>query len=93
LTKEGVSAGAGYIGEPIFLCMDALAEKRTFGSSTYPFDGSHGGRQIEYTKGVCPRTEEALQHMVNIGFNENYTKKDIADMAGAIRKVTELLPR
>lgn len=93
LTKEGVSAGAGYIGEPIFLCMEALAAKKTFGTSSYPFDGSHGGRQIDYTSGMCPRTENALQHMVNVGLNENYTRKDIEDMAGAIRKVAELLPR
>ena len=86
-------AGAGYIGEPIFLCMEALAAKKTFGTSTYPFDGSHGGRQIEYRRGMCPRTEEALQHMVTLGFNENYTRADIADMAGAVRKVAELLPR
>lgn len=93
LTKEGVAAGAGYIGEPIFLCMEALAAKKTFGRSGHPLDGCHGGRKIEYTRGMCPRTEEALRHMVNIWFNENYTMKDIEDVAGAIRKVAGLLPR
>ncbi len=93
LTQEGVPAGAGYIGEPIFVCMDALAHKQTFGDSTYPFDRSHGGREIEYTRGMCPRTEEALQHMVTLGLNENYTRQDVEDMAGAIRKVAELLPQ
>jgi dTDP-4-amino-4,6-dideoxygalactose transaminase len=93
LTAEGVPAGAGYIGEPIFLCMEALAAKKTFGTSTHPFDGCHGGRQIEYTRGMCPRTEQALQHMVTLGLNENYARSDIEDMAGAIRKVAELLPR
>src|SRR5262249_38435133 len=72
-SKAGLAAGSGYIGEPIFLCMEALSAKKTFGNSTYPFDGSHGGRQIEYTSGMCPRTEEALAHMVTFGFNENYT--------------------
>ena len=93
LTKEGVAASAAYIGEPIFLCMEALAAKTTFGTSTHPFDGCHGGREIDYTKGMCPRTEEALQHMVTTGLNENFTRRDIEDMAGAIRKVAELLPR
>jgi perosamine synthetase len=93
LTQEGVPASAGYIGEPIFLCMEALSAKKTFGTSTYPFDGSHGGRQIEYTAGMCPRTEAALAQMVTLGLNENYTKRDIEDMAGAIRKVAECLPR
>lgn len=93
LSQEGVGAGAGYIGEPIFLCMEALAAKKTFGNSTYPFDGSHGGRQIEYTSGMCPRTEAALTRMVTFGLNENYTRRDVEDIAGAIRKVAELLPR
>ena len=93
LSKEGVSTEAAYIGEPIFLCMEALAAKNTFGTSSHPFDGCHGGREIEYTKGMCPRTEDALQHMVTTGLNENYVRKDIEDMAAAIRKVAELLPK
>ena len=92
LTAEGVGASAGYIGEPIYLCMEALAAKKTFGKSGHPFDGCHGGRQIEYTKGMCPRTEDELRHMITLGLNENYSRKDIEDMAGAIRKVAENLP-
>jgi hypothetical protein len=42
--------------------------------------------------GMCPRTEEALRHMVTLGLNENYSHADIEDMATAIRKVAELLP-
>lgn len=93
LTREGVSAGAGYIGQPIFMCMEALAAKKTFGRSTHPFDGCHGGREIEYTRGMCPRAEDALQHMVTIGIHENMARNDIEDIAGAIRKVADLLPQ
>ena len=50
-------------------------------------------RQEIRARHLSPRTEEALQHMVTIGLNCNYTKKDIEDVAGAIRKVAELLPR
>ena len=91
LSAEGVGAGAGYIGVPIFMCMDALAKKRTFGTSGHPFDGCHGGRRIEYTAGMCPRTEEALIHMVMLSLNENYTRCDIEDMAGAVKKVAAAL--
>jgi len=91
LSKEGVPAGAAYTGDPIYLCMDALLGKKTFGNSGYPLDGSHGGRQIEYTKGMCPRAEDALQHMVTIGLHENYSPGDIEDIANAIRKVAALL--
>ncbi|NPV09787.1 MAG: DegT/DnrJ/EryC1/StrS family aminotransferase [Anaerolineae bacterium] len=93
LSAEGVPAGAGYIGQPIFLCMEALAGKKTFGASGHPFDGCHGGRQIQYTAGMTPRAEEELQHMVTLSLNENYTRADIEDMAGAIRKVAEGLAR
>ncbi|OGG45929.1 MAG: hypothetical protein A3F84_17000 [Candidatus Handelsmanbacteria bacterium RIFCSPLOWO2_12_FULL_64_10] len=89
LRAEGVSAGAHYIGEPIFMCMEALAEKVTFGDSHHPLDGCHGGRQIEYGRGLCPRTEEALRRMVTLGIHEHMSREDILDMAGAIRKVAE----
>jgi len=93
LSAEGVPAGAGYIGQPIFLCMEALANKKTFGNSGHPFDGCHGGRKIDYTEGMTPVAEEELKHMVTLGLNENYTREDIEDMAGAIRKVAEGLSR
>ncbi len=93
LTAEGVGAGAGYIGEPIYLCMAPLRDKVTFGNSSYPFDGTHGGRQVEYAPGLCPRTEDALQHIVIIGIHENCSEQDIEDIAGAIHKVAALLPR
>ncbi len=69
--------------------MAALADKVTFGSSHHPLDGCHDGRLIDYTKGMCPRTEEALQRMVTVGIHENMTREDILDMAEAIRKVAE----
>lgn len=89
LRAEGISAGAHYIGEPIFLCMEALANRVTFGDSHHPLDGCHSGRQIEYKKGLCPRTEEALRQMVTLGIHEHMSREDILDMAGAIRKVAE----
>ena len=93
LSAEGVGCGAGYIGEPIFLCMEACCNKVTFGASRHPFDGCHTSREYHYTRGMCPRTEDALKHMVNLGIHEHMTRQDILDMAGAIRKVAEHLPK
>lgn len=93
LNAEGVGCGCGYIGEPIFLCMEALCNKVTFGRSHHPFDGCHTSRHYVYTKGMCPHTEEALQHMLNLSIHEQMCREDIMDMAGAIRKVARLLPR
>jgi len=93
LSAEGVGCGAGYIGEPIFLCMEACCSKTTFGTSQHPFDGCHTDREYEYTPGMCPRTEDALQHMLNLSLHEQMCRDDILDMAGAIRKVASALPR
>ncbi|MHB0877130.1 MAG: DegT/DnrJ/EryC1/StrS family aminotransferase, partial [Anaerolineae bacterium] len=93
LSAEGIPAGARYIGEPIYMCMEALAGKKTFGKSGHPLDGCHGGRVIEYGPGLCPRTEVELNKMVTLGLHENFSRADIEDMAGAIRKVTENLPK
>jgi len=73
--------------------MDALARKETYGTSMCPFTCGRTDREVEYTKGMCPKTEEALDHMVTFSFNENYTEDDIRDVAGAISKVCESLPR
>ncbi|MEE2710242.1 MAG: DegT/DnrJ/EryC1/StrS family aminotransferase [Gemmatimonadota bacterium] len=87
LTAEGVSASAGYIGKPIFLCAAPLAEKRTYGDSHFPFDGSVTDREIEYTEDMCPITQEFLDHLVVLSFNENFIDEDMDEIAGAIRKV------
>jgi dTDP-4-amino-4,6-dideoxygalactose transaminase len=93
LTAEGVPAGAGYIGKPIFLCAEALAERRTFGASQFPFSALPADRQVDYSEASCPRAQDALDHMVTLNLNENYTEDDIADLATAIEKVATLLPR
>ncbi|OGV72475.1 MAG: hypothetical protein A3K19_16665 [Lentisphaerae bacterium RIFOXYB12_FULL_65_16] len=93
LGKEGVPCGAGYIGEPIYMCMEACCNKVTFGTSQHPFDGCHTSRKYEYIQGMCPRTEEALKCMVTLGIHEFMVRQDALDMAGAIRKVAEVLPK
>ncbi|MBI3911311.1 MAG: DegT/DnrJ/EryC1/StrS family aminotransferase [Armatimonadetes bacterium] len=87
LCAEGIPAEAHYIGEPIFLCMEALANKVTFGSSQHPLDGCHGGRQLEYTHGICPQTEQALRELVTLSIHEGMSREDVEDIAAAIRKV------
>jgi perosamine synthetase len=89
LKAEGIPAGAHYTVEPIYRCMDALAEKKTFGTSGHPFDGCHGARPIDYPRGLCPRAEAALDHIVGMTLHENFTEEDILDIATAVRKVAE----
>lgn len=89
LTDEGIGCSAHYIGEPIFLCMEALANGMTFGDSHHPLDGCHGGRRMKYTSGMCPRTEQALKQLVVVGIHEQMQREDILDIAGAVNKVAE----
>ena len=91
LSAEGVGAGAGYIGRPIYACAGCCASKETYGDSHFPFDSPYTDRRIEYDESLCPETERALAHMVTIGLNENYSEEDIGDVAAAVRKVASLL--
>lgn len=91
LRAEGIPAGCGYIGKPIFLCMESLTEKTTFGRSSHPLDGCHGGRRIEYAEGLCPKTEAILRQMIVLTIHEHMSRDDVADMATAVRKVAENL--
>ncbi|MBI3920203.1 MAG: DegT/DnrJ/EryC1/StrS family aminotransferase [Armatimonadetes bacterium] len=84
---EGIGCGAHYIGKPIFLCHDALREKKLFGGSSFPFDHPNA-RQVHYTEGICPTTEDVLNRMVNLTMSEFFSTDDIEDMAKAIHKVT-----
>jgi len=86
LRAEGIPAGAGYIGKPIFLCSASLREKKTLGRSHWPFDAP-GARAVEYAEGMCPRTEEFLARLVTLTIHEDMSREDMEDYAEAVRKV------
>ena len=91
LTAEGVPAGAGYIGRPIFACAECCAAKVTYGDSHFPFDSAYNDRKIAYDENLCPRAQRALDHFVNVAVNENFSDEDVRDIARAIGKVARLL--
>ena len=87
LRAEGVSVGAHYIGKPIFLCHEALAQKKIFGDSQFPFDHPNARKGISYEAGICPKCEDALDRLMVMPMSEFYTESDIREMAQAIVKV------
>jgi dTDP-4-amino-4,6-dideoxygalactose transaminase len=91
LKAEGIPAGTSYIGEPIYIRHRALREKKTYGTSGCPFTCKFTSREYEYKKGDCPNAEKVLSQMVTLGINENYTEKDIEDMAAGVKKVASAL--
>ena len=92
MTAEGVRASVGYIGKPIYVCAECCASKVTYGDSQFPFNSPYSDLQIEYDENLCPQTQIALDHMVNVVLNENYAESDIDDMATAVTKVAAQLP-
>lgn len=91
LRAEGVPAGVGYTGDPIYICMRALADGRTFGSSGLPLT-LENARPPVYGPGLCPRVEALLGRLLTLSLNERFDETDIEDMAQAVEKVARLLP-
>jgi len=87
IRAEGIGASAHYIGKPIFLCHEALAQKRIFGNSQFPFDHPNARPGIEYKEGDCPICEDVLDRMVILSMSEFYAEADVRDMAAAVNKV------
>jgi len=84
LRNKGVSASAGYIGKPIYLCAESLTSKRTYGNSQCPFTCNRVAKVYEYKEGLCPRAEEALEHLICIALDESWDKQDVDRVALAI---------
>jgi len=93
LQAEGIPAAWGYTVTPIYLCTDALASKRTFGRTSYPFASPYYQGSIEYKEGLCPVAERELKEIGTFRFYENWSEDDIRDVARAFRKVAAGLPR
>ena len=91
LQAEGVPFGYGYTGKPIYLCMEALTAKRTFGTSGYPFVSEFRDGETAYAEGLCPVAERQLKQLICFRIFENWTREDIADVAGAVKKVVKYL--
>jgi len=83
---EGIPAGVGYIGRPIYMTQ-MLREKKAYGASRCPWECHAAGRSIEYREDDCPNTLEILRRIIIIPCNENYTDRDTNDIADALEKV------
>ena len=87
LTAEGVPAWVQYIVDPLYMS-PVFAQRATYGTSGYPFS-AYPSQTFE--RGLCPNAERALQHVIAIQWNENYSEEHVAQIAAAIRKVAAAL--
>jgi perosamine synthetase len=93
LIGMGLPCGWGYTVKPIYLCTEALTQKRTFGTSGYPFRSQFYDREIEYKPGLCPVAERELLETITVSLHEGWTRKDVRDAAAMIRKAArDMLP-
>ena len=82
--RQGVSAG--YTGKPIYLCSEALAAKKTFGTSQFPFSPKVTDKVYEYKEGLCPRAEEALRHLICIYLDESWTNERVEKVSRVLKE-------
>ncbi|GEM_PF-89046 len=89
MKEQKIGVGAGYTGKPIYLCSESLTNKKTFGTSQFPFSPKVSAQVYEYKEGLCPRAEEALNHLICIFLDESWDKARIERTAQAIRNCLE----
>ncbi len=94
LKEEGIFSAPRYIQKPAFMC-EVLRDKKTFGNSQFPFVGEHrkGLPPVEYKLEDYPKTQEALNNICVLPWNENYTDEDVQYIANAVIKTAKNLRR
>ena len=89
--RQKVFALAGYTGKPIYLCSESLTEKKTYGTSEWPFN-CNPGIAYEYREGLCQIAEAELQHLVCIPVDESrgvdYVERVASVVTNAVAKLT-----
>ncbi len=86
---EGVPLASGYV--PPLYTVPALAERRTYGASGFPFGAPQARPQPAYAPGLCPRAESMAARLVYVPWSQGYTDRDVDDLGRAIGKVARAL--
>jgi len=89
LKARGISSSPRYIQKPAFMC-GIFQKQRTFGTSRYPFTLARS-EVLNYDGAQFPGTLEALEGVLVLPWNENYTVEQVDHIAGAVREAVERL--
>jgi perosamine synthetase len=90
LSGLGIASAPRYIQKPAFDCA-VIREKRTFGTSGFPFTLARP-ETLDYTPSRFPGTYEGLASVLVLPWNEKYEEEHIAYLASSIRDaVTHLI--
>jgi dTDP-4-amino-4,6-dideoxygalactose transaminase len=88
LQAEGVPANSPYLVYPIYK-YPALAQRRTYGTSGFPWSDPNVAREIDYGSLSLPGAERFLETAIVIPMNPSYTAEDVENFGTAIKKVAE----
>jgi perosamine synthetase len=86
ISKDVAWASAGYTGKPIYLCSEALTEKKTYGKSQCPFNCKFASAQYEYKEGLCPCAEQGLKRLICLPLDETWTNEYVKHAADVLVK-------
>jgi dTDP-4-amino-4,6-dideoxygalactose transaminase len=91
LGEKGIFSMPRYIKKPAFMC-EIFQRQRTFGSSHYPFNLARSAA-LDYERSHFLGTFAALEDIVVLPWNEQYTEEHIQYIAGSICQAVDQLRR
>jgi len=87
LKAEGLYCELGYPGPVPIYAYPVIRQKKTFGSSGWPFNLPSARKKWDYPPGLCPEAEKACCETVVLPWNEKLNEKHVELIAAAILKV------
>lgn len=84
LKARQISCAPRYIQKPAFMCK-IFQEQKTFGNSHYPFTLARP-EVLQYEESRFPLTQQALQNVLVLPWNENYLEEHINYISDAIHE-------
>ena len=84
LRERGIACAPRYIQKPAFRCQ-VLDEQRTFGASHWPLNLARP-EAVDYAEANFPGTFAALENVLVLPWNENYTDEHVEFIASAVRE-------
>ncbi len=87
LNAEGLPAELGYPGPMPLYLYPMIRDKKTFGSSGWPFNAPAARKRWSYKPGLCPEAEKACRETVILPWNEGLRTRHVRWIARSISKV------
>lgn len=84
LTQQGLKCAQGYPGSVPLYMYPVIKEKKTFGSSGWPFTSPLARKEWSYEAGLCPEAEKACRETIMVPWNEKLTQQHVDLIADTI---------